>query len=76
VIHAHLPGTLDATAVLFLTVKRWVHRFREGDTSCEDKPRLGRPLTILGVVLSEFLWKYPFDSAKIIAKELRHHCGP
>jgi transposase len=48
VIHAHLPGTLGATAVSLRTVKRWVRHFREGYTSCKDKPRLGRPLTILG----------------------------
>jgi hypothetical protein len=50
------------------TVKRWVLCFREGDTSCEDKSKLGRPLPVLGDVLSKFFLKHPFASAKIIAK--------
>lgn len=68
VIHVHLRGTLGATAVSLPTVKRRVRHFSEGDTSCEHKLRLGRPLIILGDVLSKFLLKYPFACAEIIAK--------
>jgi hypothetical protein len=68
VIHAHFWGTLGAPAVPLPTVKRSACRFRAGDTSCEDEPKLGRPLIILGDVLSKFLLKHLFASVKIIAK--------
>jgi hypothetical protein len=48
-------------------VKQWLRRFREGDTSCEDRNRAGIPLTILGDVTSKFLAKHPFASPKNIA---------
>jgi hypothetical protein len=35
VIHAHLRGTLGDLAVSLPTAKQWLHRSREGDTSCE-----------------------------------------
>jgi hypothetical protein len=56
-IHAHLRGTLGDLAVSLLTMKRWLHRFREGDTSCKDRNRARRPLTILEDVSSKFLSK-------------------
>jgi histone-lysine N-methyltransferase SETMAR len=67
VIHAQLRGILGPCAVSLPTVKRWLRRFRAGDTSCEDQPRSGRPLAILGDVLGKFLSKHPFASAKIMA---------
>jgi hypothetical protein len=67
-IHAHLRGTLGALTVSLLTVKWLVCRFREGNTSCKDKTRSGRSLTIFEDVLSKFLLKYPIASANIIAK--------
>jgi hypothetical protein len=66
-IHYHLGGTLGHLAVSLPAVKRWLRRFKEGDTSCEDRNRAGRPLTIMGDILSKFLSKYPFASAKNIA---------
>jgi hypothetical protein len=45
-----------------------VRRFKESSTSCEDKQRLGRPLAISGDISSKFLLKYPFASARMIAK--------
>jgi hypothetical protein len=66
-ICAHLRGTLGDLAVSLPTVKRWSHRFSEGDTSGEDRNRAGIPLTILKDVLSKFLSKYPFAPAKNIA---------
>jgi histone-lysine N-methyltransferase SETMAR len=67
VIHADLRGTLGDLAVSLPSVKRWLRRFREGNTSCEDGNRAGRPLTILRYVLSKFLSKCLFASAKNIA---------
>jgi hypothetical protein len=64
--HAHLRGTLGATTVSLPAGTRWARRFGEGETSCEDKSRLCRPLTILGDVFSKFFLKYPFASAKMI----------
>jgi transposase len=67
VIHAHLRGTLENFALPLPTVKRWLRRFREGDTSCENRNRAGRLLTILGDSLPKFLFKYMFASAMNIA---------
>jgi hypothetical protein len=50
--------------------KRWLRHFREADKSCEDRDRAGRPLTVLGDVLSKFFSKYLFASAKNIASHL------
>jgi transposase len=66
-IHAHLWGTLGDRVVSLPPVKRWLRRFREGDTSCGGRNRAGRPLTILRDAWSKFLSKYPFASAKNIA---------
>jgi transposase len=68
VIHTHWRGTLGAATESLPTVRRWMHRFREGDTSCEDKSRLDEPIIILEDFLSNFILKYSFVSAKIIAK--------
>jgi hypothetical protein len=45
----------------------WLHRFREGNTSCEDRSRSRRPLTVLQDSVLKLLLKYPFASAKNIA---------
>jgi transposase len=68
-IHAHLRGTLEDLAVSFPTVKRWLRRFREGDTSCKDRNRVGRPLAIFRDVLLRFASKCPFAMAKNIANQ-------
>jgi transposase len=65
-IHAHLRGTLGDLAMSLPGVKRWLRRFREGDTSCEDRNRAGEPLTNLRDVLSKFFSKYSCASAKNI----------
>jgi hypothetical protein len=65
-IHTHLRGTPGDLTVSLPPVKQRLRRFREGDTSCEDRIRARRPLTILGDVLSKFVFKYPFASAKNI----------
>jgi transposase len=66
-ILTHLRDTLRGLAVALPTVKLWLRRFREGDTSCEDRSRAGRPLTILGEVLSKTFSKHPFASPENIA---------
>jgi transposase len=67
IIHAPLRGTLGNLAVSLPTVKQWLRRFREGDSSCKDRNRPGRPPAILRDVLSKLLSKYLFPSAKNIA---------
>jgi transposase len=68
-IHAHLRGTLKDLAVSLPTVKRWLRHFREGNTSCKGRNIAGRPLAILGDVLSKFVSKYPFGLVKNIASD-------
>jgi transposase len=63
-IHAHLRGTLGDLAVSLPNIKRWLRRFREGDTCFEEGNRAGRPPAIFGDVSSKFFSKYPFVSAK------------
>jgi hypothetical protein len=65
-IHGHLRGIFGDLAVSVPTVKQSLHWFREGDASCKDRNRAERPLTISGEVLSKFLSKNPFASAKNI----------
>jgi hypothetical protein len=52
-------------------VKRWIRKFKDGDSSCDDDPRPCRPLGILGPVLQKFLDRYPFSSARIISRHFR-----
>jgi transposase len=65
-IHAHLRGTLGDLTASLPAVKRWLRRFREGDTSCENSNRAGKLDTIFGDVLLKFFSKCPFASAKNI----------
>jgi transposase len=66
-IHAHLRGTLGDLPVSLPTVKRWLRRFRKGETSYKDRSRAREPLTILGDVSLKLLSKYPFASGKDIS---------
>jgi hypothetical protein len=68
-IHAHFHDTLGDLAVSLPTVKRWLHRFREGNTFSKHRNRPRRSLTFLGDVLSKFLSKFLFGSAKNIASQ-------
>jgi transposase len=66
-IHAQLLATLGGQAVSISTAKRWLRRFKAGDTSCEEAERLGRPMLMMGDSFRMFLEKYPFASAKIMS---------
>jgi len=67
-IHRKLQDTIGESAYCLAEVKFWLARFREGDLSCEDHERVGRPLAVLGTVLHKFLTKHPFASARIMAE--------
>jgi hypothetical protein len=49
-------------------IKIWFQRFRTGDLSYSGLPRAGGPPLTLGPQVEPFLQKYPFVSARIIAK--------
>jgi hypothetical protein len=61
-----LIHALGTPAMSLPTVKRSAYRLREGDTACEDKTRLGRPLTILGDVLSKFLLNIRLSLSRLL----------
>jgi hypothetical protein len=61
-------STLGDDAYGLSQIKIGLQRFRTGDLSCSDLPRAGRPLLTLRPQVEAFLQKYPFASARIIAK--------
>jgi transposase len=67
-IRAQLSSTLAGTALSFSTVQRWLRRFKDGNTSCEDAERPGRPMVIIGDILRKFLARYLFASAKVMSR--------
>jgi transposase len=67
-ITAELQTTLHDSALSNSTVKRWIRKFKNGDLSCDDDSRPGRPMSILGPVLQKFLDRYPFASARVMSK--------
>jgi hypothetical protein len=70
-IIAEFQKTFRDSAISNSTVKRWIRKFKNGDLSCTDDPRCGRPLTIFGSVLQKFLEWYPFSSAKGLSRHFR-----
>jgi transposase len=65
IVHAQLSSTFAGTALSLSTIQRWLCRFKEGNTLCEDAERPGRPMVIIGDILRKFLARCPFASAKI-----------
>jgi hypothetical protein len=51
-------------------IKTWFQKFGNGDLSCKDSPRSGRPLLTLGSQLEAFMQKYPCASARVIAQHV------
>jgi hypothetical protein len=66
--HAELGSVLGDEACSLSQTKRWIRRFKDGDLSCEDEDRSGRPLSDLADGIRRQLGKFPFISAKILAK--------
>jgi transposase len=69
-ITAELQTNFRDSAVSNSTVKRWIRKFKNGDSSCNDDPRPDRPLAIFGPVLQQFLDRYPVSSIKVISRHL------
>jgi hypothetical protein len=69
-IHGELSGVLGEASVSLATVKRWCRRFKDGNFSFADEFRSGRPRTDIGEVMSQFLKRWPFLSAHVLAKKL------
>jgi hypothetical protein len=70
-ITAVLETTFHHSALSRLTVKRWITKFKNGDSSCDDNSRSDIPISILGQVLQKFFDRYPFSSTRIISKHFR-----
>jgi hypothetical protein len=66
-IHEELMSTLGDDLYDVSQIKIWLQKFRNGDSSCKDSPRPGRPFLSLGPQLEAFMQKYPFASARVIA---------
>jgi transposase len=62
-ITAKLQTAFYDSAPSSLTVKKWMRQFKNGDLSCDDDSRPGRPMSRLGQVLQKFLDRYRFSSA-------------
>jgi hypothetical protein len=54
-IHEELMTTLGDDSYGVSQLKISLHKFRDGDLSCKDSPRSGRPLLILGPQLEAFM---------------------
>jgi primosomal protein N'' len=52
-------------------MKRWIHRFKEGDLSWEDDHRSGSRLSELSEGIRGQIDKYPLASVKQLAKHFR-----
>jgi hypothetical protein len=63
-----LISTLGDDAYRLSQIKIWLQRFRTGDLSGTDIPRVEQPPLTLGPQVEAFLQKDPFASARIIAK--------
>jgi transposase len=55
-----LQRTFHDSAFSNLTVKRWIREFNNGDFSCDDDPRPGRPIARGEPALQQFFDRYPF----------------
>jgi hypothetical protein len=61
-----MKQTVEPDAYSKPQIARCMQRFEQGDFSCKDESKAGRPLLCLRSALSQFLSKYPFTSAQII----------
>ena len=73
-IHRKLGNTLGDSAMSLSSVKRWLDRFKNGDFSCQDLERSGRPENDLSESILVILAEMPFVTANFLAKRLC--CSP
>jgi transposase len=67
-IHEELISTLGDDSYTVSQSKIWLQTFRNGELSCKDSPRSGRPFLTLESQLEAFMQKCPFASARVIAQ--------
>jgi hypothetical protein len=67
-IHEKLISTLGDDSYEVSQIKIRLLKFRNGDLSCKDSSRSGRPLLTLGQQLWACLQKYTFASPRVIAQ--------
>jgi transposase len=70
-ITAEFQTTFRDSAISNSTVKKWIRKIKNGDSSWNDDPSPDRPLSIFGPVLQQFLDRCPFSSTKFISRHLR-----
>jgi hypothetical protein len=68
IIHKKLYSFLGSTAYSLFQVRNWCTRFTEGDLTCIDQSRAGRPRHVLGTDLSQFFGELPFAIAELLAQ--------
>jgi hypothetical protein len=74
-IHIKLSRVLGDDCYSPAAIERWLARFREGDLSCADHSRSGRPVIDISELLRAFLDKFPFASANRMSKHFRIALG-
>jgi hypothetical protein len=70
-IHINLSQVFGDDCYIPAAIECWLARFREGDLSCADHPRSGRPVIDISECLLAFLNKFPFASANMMSKHFR-----
>jgi hypothetical protein len=67
-IYTQLSGTLAESPLSLSTVQRWLRRFKEGNTLCEDAEQPSRQKIVVSGILGKFLAKYAFVSARPMSR--------
>jgi hypothetical protein len=70
-IHAKLSRVLGDDCYNRAAIEHWLARFREGDLSCVNHSRSGRPVTDMLKCLRAFLDKLPLATANMMSKHFR-----
>jgi histone-lysine N-methyltransferase SETMAR len=70
-VHSKLSRVLGDDCYSLAAIERWLARFQEGDLSCGDQARPGRPQIDISGCLRAFLDRFPFASANMMAKHFR-----
>jgi hypothetical protein len=66
-IHQQLVTRLGADVYSRSEIKTWIQKFRNGDLSCKDAPRTGRPLDI-GATTCGIFQKSSLASARVLVQ--------
>jgi hypothetical protein len=69
-IQKKFDNVLDSTAHSLSQVRNWCTGFTEGDLTCIDQSRAGRPRRIFGTDLSQVLEQFRFATAELLAQHV------